>query len=428
MKKKYFWIGLSLLNLCVVTLLGAVLRSKAIFNLPFIDYNHLLNAHGHFAFGGWVTLVLMVLMVSAFLTESQMNKSIYQFVFICVFASTWGLLVTLPFAGYAALSSYLSTFFIFITYLFSWVFIKDICNVKVSKTVMVLSISALVCLVLSSAGSFTLAYLFAVKSLNAIIYRDALFSYLHLQYNGFFTLAVFALFVHKLENKISEEARKKLHQFSVLLVVSILPSMFLSYHWHNPSVLFQIIAIIGSILLLLSLGWFIAVLRTIKNEYKSISPLLKVAGVISFGAFMLKMFLQSFTIIDYLGNLVFGDRPIIMGFLHLVFLCFVSLFILAYITNAGFLNKEKLITRLSLLVFATGVVLNEVLLWMQGIGAVFIQSSDLFPWLLWGAGICLFAGALLILLAYVQSMPYRKGIIEKNIIIPITEIRHFTSG
>jgi hypothetical protein len=409
MKNRNFWISLSLLNLCVVTILGVVLRSKALFELPAIDYNHLLNAHSHFAFGGWVTLALLVLMTSAFLTESQKKHSVYQIIFLGIFASTWGLLLTLPFAGYTTFSSYISTLFIFITYIFGWVFIKDIRDAKVSKTTLLLSIASVVCLLLSSLGSFALAFLFASKSLDAILYRDALFSYLHLQYNGFFTLAVFALLFHKLETKMSPEAKKNIYRFSILLVISILPSMFLSYHWHDPSVLFHMIAITGSILVLLSLAWFIFILRSLREVYKSASPVLKFLGVLSFGAFMLKMFLQSFTIINFVGNLVFGDRPIIMGFLHLVFLCFVSLFLLAYVAQTGVLNTEKKFTKLSLVVFALGVVINEILLWMQGIGAMFTQSSDLFQWLLWGAGIWLFIGALLINIASLRNTP---GLIE----------------
>ena len=403
MKNKNFWISLSLLNLCVVTMLGVILRSKALFELPSIDYNHLLTAHSHFAFGGWITLALMVLMVNVFLTKSQNKKSIYQFTFWGVFASTWGLLLTLPFAEYVALSSYISFFFIFITYFFSWVFIKNIYKAGVSKTTLLLSVASIVCLVLSSAGSFALAYLFSIKSLNAILYRDALFSYLHLQYNGFFTLAVFALLFQKLELKLPEEAKKIMSRFSVLLVISILPSMFLTYHWHNNSILFHVIAIIGSALLLLSLGWFIYLLRYLFKIYKSVSILLKLLGALSLGAFMLKTFLQSFTIISFIGNMVFGDRPIIMGFLHLVFLCFVTLFLLAYLMQTGVLNIEKKITKLSLVVFALGVVINEILLWAQGIGAMFIEGSAIFTWLLWGAGIWLFIGASLICIANIKS-------------------------
>jgi len=395
MKNKIFWIRLSILNLCIVALLGVILRTKILFEIPGLDYLHLLNVHSHFAFGGWITLALMVIMANDLL-KMQEKKSIYQYVFIGTFVTSWALLLTLPFKKYADFTSYISTFFIVITYVFSWIFIRDIRRAKVSKTIRLLSISAMVYLVLSSAGPFTLAYLFATKSLNAILYRDALFSYLHLQYNGFFTLAVFALLFKKLETKLSEKGKLNIHRFSVLLVLSIIPSMFLSYHWHDPNRIVHDIAYFGSILLLISLVWFIIVLRSIVKLFKGVSGTLKFIGMISIGSFMLKMFLQSLTMINQIGNPVYGDRPIIMGFLHLVFLGFVSLFLLSYFAQTGLMNIKRIFTKVSLVFFTMGVVINLALLFIQGIGAMFIKSSTIFPWLLWGAGIWLFIGAILV--------------------------------
>ena len=403
-KSKSFWISLSILDLCIGTFLAAILRSKTLFELPSIDYNLLLHVHSHFALG-WVTLALMVLMVNAFLTEEQKKLAIYQFIFWGIFACTWGLLLTFLFPGYPTLSTHISILFIFFTYVFSWVFIRDIRKATVSKTTQMLSIVSVVCLALSSAGTFSLSYLFAIQSLDGILYRDALYSYLHLQYNGFFTLAVFALLFQKLEFILLQEAKKNIYHFSLLLVISILPSMFLSYRWHDTSILFYVISVIGSILVMICFVWFITVLRSMLKVVKSVPPLLRFIGALSIGSFMLKTFLQSFTIFSVIGNFVFGDRPIIMGFLHLVFLGFVALFLLLYVTQTGLLNIEKKVTKIALVVFAIGVVVNEALLWSQGIPIVFIQSGDLITWLLLGVSIWIFIGALLIGIARIKSEP-----------------------
>jgi len=111
---------------------------------------------------------------------------------------------------------------------------------------------------------------------------------------------------------------------------------------------------------------------------------------------MLKTFLQSFTIFTTVGNAVFSDRPVIIGFLHLVFLGFVSIFLLAYFSHREFLNIQNRYTRAALGVFALGVVFNEVVLMSQGLGAMLVKGSQLFQWLLWIASIWLFVGALMI--------------------------------
>ena len=48
------WLRISLFNLMLVAFLGMILRYKILFSLPFLDQKHLLHAHSHFAFSGWV--------------------------------------------------------------------------------------------------------------------------------------------------------------------------------------------------------------------------------------------------------------------------------------------------------------------------------------------------------------------------------------
>ena len=116
-------------------------------------------------------------------------------------------------------------------------------------------------------------------------------------------------------------------------------------------------------------------------------------------AFALKIFLQSFTLFPAVGNAVFGDRPVIIGFLHLVFLGFVTLFLFTWFAQSGFLNIKLGITKFALGFFTTAVVLNEAVLMTQGLGAMLIKSSNVFTWLLWVLSIMLFLGAILISIA-----------------------------
>ena len=125
--------------------------------------------------------------------------------------------------------------------------------------------------------------------------------------------------------------------------------------------------------------------------------------LLSVSSFALKIFLQSFTLFPAVGNAVFGDRPVIIGFLHLVFLGFVTLFLMATFAESGFLNVRFVFNRFALIIFTVVVILNEVILMTQGLGAMFTISSRIFPWLLWWISIGLFGGAILIGLARIKS-------------------------
>ena len=69
------WIKISLFSLLVVALLGVLMRYKIAFELPFIAQKNIQHAHSHFAFAGWVTQLLMVLMVNYL---SKKCNQIYQ--------------------------------------------------------------------------------------------------------------------------------------------------------------------------------------------------------------------------------------------------------------------------------------------------------------------------------------------------------------
>ncbi|MFI5186786.1 MAG: hypothetical protein ACHQF0_08685 [Chitinophagales bacterium] len=403
MKNKNIWVDLSILNLCIVAFFGFILRSKILFSLPWINYLYLLDAHFHFAFGGWMTLALLSLFVQELLTEPFDKKPIYQWMLGGIVLSSWGSLLT-PFLGNNSfLGDFFSLLFIAVTYSFGFMILRDSYAIRINKTVRLLSTSAIVSLILSSAGPITLIWLQAIKSTNATLYRDASYVYLHFQYNGFFTLAVFSLLFLKLYPKISKKSQLNFYRFSVLLCFSIFPSLFLSFLWQEPSSFFRLIAITGSILVFASIVWFIVAAFPVLKFSKLVVPLGRNILFLSIGAFVLKMFLQSLTIFSSVGNAVFGDRPVIIGFLHLVFLGFVSPFILVYFMHKNFLNSKIKVTEYALIFFVSGIVCNETTLMLQGLGAIFLKSSYLFSWLLWGISFLLMTGAILIFIARMKS-------------------------
>src|SRR5215471_11154239 len=131
MKAKNLWTTFTLINLCIVALLGMTLRTKLLFTVPFIDFKNFLSAHSHFAFGGWVTLALMLLYITNLLPNEQQQKKTYQWILWGIEISAVGMVVTFPFQGYGLFSIIFSTLFIFFTYAFSWIFIKDLRKTRV---------------------------------------------------------------------------------------------------------------------------------------------------------------------------------------------------------------------------------------------------------------------------------------------------------
>lgn len=397
MKHKVFWIRLALINLSIVALLGLTLRTKIIFSIPFLDYRNVLSTHSHFAFAGWAGLALLTLLIYNLLPQPLLAKRIYQWILVLVEVSSLGMAVSFPFEGYGLFSVFFSSLYIFATYVFAFVFIKDVLAAGKDRTITLLSITAVISLVISSIGPFSLSYIMISKSSDSYLYRDSIYTFLHFQYNGFFTLSVLALvtqFIATRTGVITKEVKK----FAQLMVASIVPSLFLSLLWHNNK-LFYVLAICGCVLLIMSIYYFLAFIRTNNPSVLLQSQLAKRLFQLAFLSFAIKTILHLGTILPPLANAVYGDRPVIIGFLHLVFLGFITFYILSYLAEQGFFKRGERNVHFPVLLFSAGIIVNELLLGLQGLGVLFKTNSYLFNWLLWFDSILLFLGAVSIALS-----------------------------
>jgi hypothetical protein len=403
-KRKSLWITLTLINLCIVAFFGTMLRTAFLFSVSWIDYRSVLSAHSHFAFGGWVTLALFMLLVYEVLPENFRDKKIYQWLLAGIEITSLGMAATFPFEGYAALSIIFSTLFLFVAYIFCWVFIKDIFKANVQTTVRLLACFALIYFVISTIGPALISYILIANFYNSLLYKNALYIYLHFQYNGFFTLSVFALFFNRLIPYATDRTKKIVQQFSVLLCCSIVPSVFMSLFTRSYQNLYWYISWTGCILIVAALIWFFKMLFAEKKIFiHPPSSFAKALWNFSMIAFVIKMILQAGTIIPQLAKIVFGDRPAIIGFLHLVFLGFVTFFILSIYCSIKAFNAKIFFVKFALIFFSSAILLNEATLLFQGVGILFETTSHVYPWLLWIAAISLFTGAILLMLAKLKT-------------------------
>ena len=187
--------------------------------------------------------------------------------------------------------------------------------------------------------------------------------------------------------------------FAVCLCASIFPSFFLSVLWHPNNEVFMILAIIGCVLIIMTLYWFLKLLPFFSQMIKgqSIIPIIIIGFACT--AFILKMFFQMGTIIPGLDTAVYANRPLIIGFLHMVFLGLVTFYVLYHFIQNNLLNMKSLFTKISLIVFGIGIVANVSILMFQGLGILLQTTSTIFPTLLWLAAIILLIGASMLVIA-----------------------------
>ena len=208
---------------------------------------------------------------------------------------------------------------------------------------------------------------------NTPVYFDAVYFYLHFQYNGWFSFAVLALLFRFLETRgIAGDPRLGTRMVR-WLTYSCLPAVALSMLWSRPPLWVYVLAWIGAAAQTYGLYCFIryllggspSVLRRLYRERSSIPAVQQLLWSLALTAFLLKLLMQAGSAFPSVAALVAAYRPFVIGYLHLVLLGFVTLFILGSFVERGILHVEQRRFRFFLYVFVAGILVTELLLFAQ---------------------------------------------------------------
>jgi hypothetical protein len=367
------------------------MRYKIGFEFPYLDQKHLQHSHSHFAFSGWLSHTLMALMVYYLQTKladfkGNKYKSIIIFNLIC----SYGMLVSFIIEGYGLVSIILSTASILVSYVFGYRFIKDLKLLDDDLLAKSWFKAAIFFNIISSLGTFYLAYMMATKSLVQDLYLSSIYYYLHFQYNGWFFFACMGLAFGFLNLRKSEHS---FYETSFrLFAIACVPAYFLSILWLDLPVWLYVITVIAAIIQVFA--WFkflLIILKTRKNALENYSPLLRYLLLIVSFALSIKLILQLGSTVPAISHLAFEFRPIVIAYLHLVLLAIMTLFILFYIYANHLIIITKQI-KYGILLFSIGVLLNEIVLAVQGFAAFYYIIIPYVNVMLFAAAVILLSG------------------------------------
>ncbi|MCB6099393.1 hypothetical protein [Flavobacterium psychrophilum] len=389
-----FWLKISIINLLLVAVLGLLMRYKIGFEFPFLDQKHLQHSHSHFAFSGWISHTLMVLMIGFLekrinITDTQFIKK-YNFLLIANLICSYGMLISFILQGYGLISILFSTFSIVIACVFTYLYFKDLKLISEEDLSKNWFKASLFFNVLSSLGTFALAYMMASKNIHQNEYLSSIYFYLHFQYNGWFFFACMGLLFFFLQIKKTENTFFK--NTFWLFFVSCIPAYFLSTLWLKLPIWIYVLTLLSAIIQAFTWFKFLSILIKLKRNFLEKYPLfLRYILFFVSIALSLKFLLQLGSTIPVLSQLAFGFRPIVIAYLHLVLLAIISLFLLFYIYANELITFNKQIKK-GLIIFTIGVLLNEIILAIQGIASFSYTLIPLVNEMLFGAAIILVSG------------------------------------
>lgn len=361
------WGRIILVNLAIVALFGLCMRYKIAFNFPWLDQKNLLHAHSHFAFAGWITQFIYVGMAAYILPQiSSDRKRQYRWLLTINMLIAYGMLLSFTIQGYKAVSIVFSTVSILISVLFLLRFYSDTGKYQLRGLWIRWALAGLSLNVLSAAGPLYLAYMIATKTVDPDLYLGSIYYYLHFQYNGWFFFGAMSLLSATFQ--IFNKPIFKI--FFLIFAFTVIPAFFLSILWAELPGWLYILTVVATFFQMTA--WFLLAQNIVSQVRKqcviSLKDPVHVLFLSAGAALSIKFFLQTLSVIPSLSQLVFGFRPIVIAYLHLVLLGVYTLFILGWLFSKADLPLNKMIHR-SAGGFLAGVIFNELLLAIQGFAA-----------------------------------------------------------
>lgn len=375
-KDFYKWTRLGLINLVVVAFLGVLLRYKIAFAFPIVDQKHLLHGHSHFAFTGWISQILMTFFIWIVSNKKQENKfNDYKYLLWSNHIVSYLMLFAFTYQGYGNISIPLSMVSIIIGYLFSIKAWRDIneTDLKISGSYFK---AAIIFNFISTFGTYWLAYLTAHQVINQKLYLLSVYFYLHFQYNGWFIFSCLGILMYLLaQHQI--EIRHKAKIFAIFSY-TLIPCFLLSALWIKLPIWMYVIVIVAAIFQLLAWIWLLIEIKISANKKFISFNFQSLLFYLSAIALTIKFLLQALSTIPVLSTFAFGYRPVVIGYLHLIMLGIITMFMLAGLRSVGILSSSGR-SKWGIIVFIVGFVLNEFMLLIQALSflnLVYVSFSN----------------------------------------------------
>lgn len=370
--RKYY--SIPLLFFLLAALMGLFLRWQFVEPTPGIHFTYFVHGHSHVMFLGWVFNVLYLFSVEDHIDLRRQKGYIRLFVFLQLLVLA--MMVSFPIQGYGAFSIIFSTAHTLAVMIFIPMFLRHSPGPSTASRWFLKA--AWIFFFISTLGPFALGYLMASGTGNTVWNNFSIYYYLHFQYNGFFLFGILSLLFRFLEQQNIAFSQARMKAFGKWMAAACIPAYFLSVLFAKPDEVFYWLGAAGATIQLLAVILFAGEMLRIAHQLKaSINPMLVGTGYFIMIAFVLKLLLQMASAHPVVAEFAFSLRPVVIAYLHLVLVGIISLFILGWYIQRGFMRERM--ARAGLFALITGFLGSEIVLvlvpWWSSIPLAFLSSS-----------------------------------------------------
>ena len=356
------WFIVALFNLCIASIIGCVLRSIYIVEIPHVNFKPLLHAHSHVAMLGWIFMALMVFLLED--ADRADKRKGHRLLLLIVQVAVVGMLVSFPVQSYGPVSIAFTTLHMLISYVlavFAWKGTRHWVPGGSRRLVRI----AIWMMVLSTVGVWSIGPLLASGLFGTEWYYWSIQFFLHFQFNGWFWFAALALWSRWAETHGADEP---LDPFTIRLwLVSAVLTFALAIAWSERHWYIVAINSVG-VLMQLWAGWRTAnSIRRVQANLFDKAPLWAWRCVTyALIGMALKVLMQAAVSVPQMADMALTIRNYVIGFIHLNMLGAISMMLFAMALLRGWFVSTDRLVRIGLSLFTSGVLLSEAALFLQG--------------------------------------------------------------
>lgn len=358
--------------LCLAAGIGLMLRWHQYSPMEGIVFPFWLHAHSHLMFLGWLFNAITIGFVVCFIPAPRQKPYYRLLVLLNILVLV--MLFTFPLQGYG-LYSIIVSFLHTLTALFlGWRFFKDTNHQKTELPIH-LARWAFIFFLVSSLAPVAIGVLSANGQAHTEAYYLAVYFFLHFQYNGAFTFGALSLLFQLFASRAIPIDEKKARQFASLLWMTCFPAYVLSALWTQPGVMWNIVGFLVASVQLVAFWFF---WRSVREAWICRSSYFSVyAQAILLTAFLcllLKLILQLLSSIPSVALLAGEVRYIVIAYLHLVVVGFLSFLMLVWCQEY---YKRRIFTFWSTFSLVGSFVFSEMIMLLMPTGYT-VGSLNLF--------------------------------------------------
>ena len=357
------------------------MRYKIAYSLPIVDQKHVQEAHSHFAFYGWITQIIYVLIIRylhGILSEQQLKK--YHTLLVVNAIAAFVMIPSFIYNGYYWASIAASTVALLTSFAFFFFLLMDLKGKQ--DLVKPWFIGGLFFAVISSVGVFGLSYMMSSGNMTQNLYLASTYYYLHFQYNGFFIFTCIGLLLHSLREIGAEILEKDNKIIFWLMFIGCVIGFGLSVLWMKMPLWIFVVIILGTIAQTIgSVKLYLVLKKNWPKLVLNFSALQRFVLMYVGFAFFAKIVLQLGSTIPALSQFAFGFRNVVIAYLHLILLMCVSAFLINQILATNVFKITKPVTT-GLKLLLLGIFLNEAVLGLMGIFSIKYISIPYTPQIL----------------------------------------------